>query len=105
MESSTDADLSFGDILRFALALNQSIQIVFSPSSKNVAGQIRFHLECIKNELNSLVKITGDDKNISAGVEAFAIQTVQSLVATIESALEKLPHRMQLLRASKPVSG
>ncbi len=100
MESSTDADLSFGDVIRFALALNQSIQIVFSPSTKNGTDQIRFHLECIKNQLDHLARIAGDGKDISHGVEGFAIQTVQSLVATIESVLDKLPHRVEQSSAS-----
>ncbi len=94
IESSTDADLNFGDVASYALAINQSIQIMFSPSRKNGADHIRFHVGCIKHELDQLVRIAGDDKDICDGVEAFAVETVQKLVATIETTLDKLPHRL-----------
>jgi hypothetical protein len=102
METSADADLSFGDVVSFALALQQSIRISFSPSRKNGSDHIRFHVECIKHALDGLVRINGDDKDTCDDVEAFAIQTVQNMVTAIESALDKLPHRMQ--QPSSPVS-
>jgi len=102
MESSTDAELSFGDIINFALALQQSIQIKFAPARNNGADHIRFHLDCIKLELHRLVKIAGDDKAICNGVEELAIETVESMVDMIEKALDKLPRRVQ--QTVSPVS-
>lgn len=101
IESATDADLNFGDIIKYALALDQSIQLTFAPLRRNGVDHIRFHAECIKNQLSSLAKIAGNDKQIGDGVEEFAIETVQTLVANIESVLDRLPHGVQ--RESPPI--
>jgi uncharacterized protein with PIN domain len=102
MESSTDADLNFGDIISYARALKQSVSITFAPARKHGADRIRFLIECIKHELDKLVKIAGDDKTIGDDVEAYAIETVQNMVKLIEESLDRLPHRMQ--QSNAPVS-
>ena len=95
MESSVDADLNFGDIIKYASALKQSVFIAFSPARKSRVDQIRFHIECIKDQLDRLGKIAGDDRTIGDGVEGYAIETVENLVRLIEQSLERLPHRIQ----------
>lgn len=37
MEASADVDLNFGDVLKYAIALKQSVHIEFSPSRKTEA--------------------------------------------------------------------
>jgi hypothetical protein len=95
MESSTDPELNFGDLIRFALALKQAVFIAFSPARKNGADHIRFHVECIKHELEQLVKTASDDRASGDGIEVFAVETVQNMVKVIEESLDKLPHRTQ----------
>lgn len=95
MESSVDADLNFGDITSYAFALKQSVHITFSPARKNGVDHIRFHVECIKHELDRLVKVAGDDRRTGDGVEAFAIETLQNMVTMFEGSLDRLPHRTQ----------
>jgi transcriptional regulator with XRE-family HTH domain len=102
METSTDQDLNFGDVISYASAMRQSVQIRFSPATKNSADDIKYHVECIKHELDRLVQSAGDNKEARNGVEAFAIQTAQRLIANIESTLDALPHRIE--RRSVPVT-
>ena len=94
MESSVDADLNFGDMIAYALALKQTVHIAFSPERRSGADHIRFHIACIKQELDRLVKVAGDDKAIGDGVEAFAIEQVLSMLAMVETSLDRLPHRV-----------
>jgi transcriptional regulator with XRE-family HTH domain len=95
MESSTDADLNFGDIASYAFALKQSVFIAFSQDKLNGADRIRSHVECIKRELEELVKLADDDKTDGDGVEAFAIETVKEMLTVIERSLDKIPHQRQ----------
>ena len=101
MESSADFDLSFGDIVKYASALKQSVHIAFSPVRTKGSDHIRFHLACIKHELDCLVEVAGNDKEIGEGVESFAIETMQRMLSVIEDSIDKLPHRS---RASEPVT-
>ena len=93
METSTDQDLNLGDIINYALAMRQSIQIRFSPATKNGADDIKYHVECIKHELDRLVQSGGGNKERYNGVEMFAIQTAQRMIENIESTLGALPQR------------
>jgi transcriptional regulator with XRE-family HTH domain len=94
MESSVDADLNFGDVIKYAMGLKQGVHITFSPLRKNGADHIRFHIECIKHELDRLVKIAGNDPAFGNGIEAFAIEQVQNMVQFVDALLDKLPHRI-----------
>lgn len=102
MESSVDADLNFGDVIKYVVGMNQAVHISFSPQRKNGAAHIRFHIQCIKHELNRLVRIAGDDRTIGDGVESLAIETVQHMVKVVESTLDRLPHRSH--QSEAPVS-
>jgi hypothetical protein len=95
MESSVDADLNFGDIIKYASSLKQGVHIIFSPRRKNGADHIRFHIGCIKHELEKLVEIAGNDPEIGGGVEVFAIEQAQNIIAMVEATLDRLPHRIQ----------
>lgn len=95
MESSVDADLNYGDIINYVLALKQSVHIVFSPKRRKGSDPIRFHIEAIKHELDRLVKISDDDKPIGDSVETFAIDTARNVVGMMEAIIDKLPHRSQ----------
>jgi transcriptional regulator with XRE-family HTH domain len=95
LESSTDADLNLGDTLSYASAMQQTVRISLTPDRATGVDHVRFYAACIKHELDRLVKIAGDDKEIGDGVEAFAIETVQRMLAMIEESISKLPHRVQ----------
>jgi transcriptional regulator with XRE-family HTH domain len=102
IESSEDADLDFGDIISYVNSLGMSVHIAFAPDKRNGADHIRFHVECIKQELDRLVRIAGSDESIGNGVEAFAIETIQKMISMIEESIHKLPHRAQ--QSSSPLS-
>lgn len=93
IESSVDADLSFDDIVRYAVSLGYSVNLSLSPHKKRGVDRIRHHLDCMKRELELLVEAAGDDECIGPGVESFAVQTVQRMVEQIDVTLDKLPHR------------
>jgi len=92
LEASVDADLSFGDIIACAQALERGVQITLTPIRAKGADHIRFYTACIKRELDRLVELAGDDDAIGKGVENFAIKTIGGLVGMIESSLGSLPH-------------
>jgi hypothetical protein len=93
VEASADADLCFGDVVSYASALDMSMHIALTPANANGADHIRFHLGCIKHELDQLVAIAGEDPTIGRGVETFAVQTTRNMLAVIEQSIDQLPHR------------
>ena len=95
MESSADAELNMGDFLNYARSLGHTVRISLSPEQGNGADNIRFHIACLKRELDRLVKLAGKDHAIAEGVEKLAIETVRGLFATVEELLSKLPDRGQ----------
>lgn len=95
MERTPDLDLNFGDIIRYAYSLGQSMHVVFMPSSTSAVDHIRFHMNSIKHELGRLVQLAGDDRAIGDGIEAYAIYNVEKYIAMIDDTLNKLPHREQ----------
>src|SRR5271157_3734252 len=103
LESSIDADVNFGDVICYALALGRSVFMFVNPAKASGTDQIRFYFECIKHELDRLVTPAGNDTSIAGGVEQFAIETIQNMVTMIETSLEKLPHRAKQLRAAVSV--
>jgi hypothetical protein len=101
MEASADAELNFGDIINYATSLKMGVHVAFSPHRGNAVNHIRFHVNCIKREIDALVKLSGQDRQIGGAVEAFALDTVGRLITLIEASLEELPHRAQ---TNAPVS-
>lgn len=95
IESSVDADLNFGDVVRYSNALGQAVSLRISPAGKSGADRIRFHVDCIKREVDRLVELAGDDKTIGDGVEALALRMVGDMVQLIEKSLQNLPSRSQ----------
>ena len=93
MESSADADLNFGDVVRCVHAMEQALQITLITPTHTSADRIRHHVACIKRELEELASLAGDDKLISTDVESFAIKTIANLVRMIEASVGNLPHR------------
>ena len=95
IESSPDAEMSFGDFLGYAMALDRSIHLEILPMARNGADHIRFHVESIKHELNSLFKVAGNDQTIEEGVGDLAVETVRNMLSLIDGLIEKLPHKYQ----------
>lgn len=93
IEASADADLDFGDVVKYATSLGMSTEVLFRQGLASGPNHIRFHIESIKRELNRLVKLAGDDEAVGDGVERFAIEQAQRMLAVVEEAVDRLPHR------------
>ncbi len=102
VESSIDSDLNFGDIVAYALALKRGVYVEFGQTQRTAANRVRFHVACIKRELDNLSSTAGNDKVIGEGIEAFGIEQIQKMVDMIEGILDRLPHRAE--QAGPPVS-
>jgi transcriptional regulator with XRE-family HTH domain len=94
MESSADADLNFGDILRYVDAMDRTLLITLTPPIHTGRERICYHTACIKRALEELERLASDDKSSSMGVARFAIKTIANLVRMIEESIGNLPHRV-----------
>jgi len=91
LESSTDAELSLGDLVAYAHAVGHNVRVVVSPEGATGADHVRFHAASLARALERLVDLAGDDREIGDGVGAFATATALDLVATVRGLIEKLP--------------
>jgi transcriptional regulator with XRE-family HTH domain len=95
MESSVDADLNFGDVVRYVDAMDRTLLITLTPPIHTGRERIRYHVACIQRALEELERLAGDDKSSSMGIGRFAIKTVANLTRMIEQSIGNLPHRVE----------
>ena len=93
VESSTDADLSLGDMIAFASSLGQSVRFEFFKGTSTAAERLRFHAICLVHEAETLVKLAGEERTIGDGVESFALRMLQNMIVQMFDVIDQLPHR------------
>jgi transcriptional regulator with XRE-family HTH domain len=101
MESVVDADLNFGDIVKYATSLGYVVNVSFAPAKSKASSRIGFHLSAIRRELDRLVMLAGEDQAILGGAFGLLLETTGKIVALMKSAANGLAGREEL---ADPVS-
>ncbi len=91
LENGTDDELRLGDLLRYTGALGLSCGIMLSPRRSTVVEQIKYHAFCIKDRLEHLVNLAGDDQAMTSGAARFLLETVVNVIKMVADSAEKLP--------------
>jgi transcriptional regulator with XRE-family HTH domain len=91
LESSTDFDLTLGDLVRYASAVGFRVGVVLEPRDTTVVGRVRNLAFQIKHELDRLAGLASDDQKIARGVAGFFNEAFFNLVRILQGSAKKLP--------------
>lgn len=91
LENGTDEELRLGDLIKYVHALGLDFGIAMRPASQTVFDEIKHHALCIRDLLEHLVKLAGDDETMQAGVGKAHIETLVNLIKIVVDSAQKLP--------------
>ena len=92
LERGVDADLRVGDIAAYLEAVEHEAKIFVIPGNGTLADELKMHAFQIKQLLDELVRLAGNDGAIAKGVGAFIEEAALNLVKLTLMAKENLPH-------------
>jgi len=90
IENASDEDLTVGDLLRYARALDLGMQIGFAAKDATLASSIRGHLDGLARDLRQLLDLAGDDLSILAGAASVFTGTAEQFVAVLTESADRL---------------
>ncbi|MHC4180613.1 MAG: helix-turn-helix domain-containing protein [Planctomycetota bacterium] len=91
LENGTDDELRLGDLVKYVHALGLDFGIAMRPPSQTVFDEIKYHAFCIKDRLEHLVKLAGEDQAMQQGVGEAHIETLLNLMKIVVDSVRKLP--------------
>jgi transcriptional regulator with XRE-family HTH domain len=91
LESSTDFDLTLGDLARYAGAVGFRVGVVLEPRDTTVVERVKNLAFQIKHELDRLAGLAAGDQKIARGVAGFFNEAFFNLVRILQGSAEKLP--------------
>lgn len=92
LESGIDDNITIKNLKQYAFATGNRLNIGFSPADADAVSCIKHHAFKIKQLLDHLVKIAGDDKGINQGVDDFSLELLQNMMTMVTDSMLKLPH-------------
>jgi len=90
IESSYDKDISIGDLLNYANAMEFHLEIGFRQPSIRIVDLIKYHALKIKMYLEQLTKLAKTDEDIGKGVADFHFEAMHNINRFIADSLSKL---------------
>ena len=94
IEHSANADVTIGEMLAYAKALNLNLSIAFHPSM-NAAQAMDFHAKEIEKHMTMLATLAHQDKVIEHGIRAHFKKFQNRMMDIISGCCEKLPAHKQ----------
>lgn len=91
LENSTNADMKLGELARYASSLGLQISVAAEHKSQRPVDRVKHHAMRIKEELDVMAALVGDDHAIAAGVSAFIGEAFFNLVGMLQESARKLP--------------
>lgn len=92
LENSIDAEWSVGDVTAYLDALSLKAQMMILPKDAIIFDEVKCHAFAIRDCLNEMVKMAGDDHAIGIGVSKAHIEAMVNLTSIIVDSLKGLPH-------------
>jgi transcriptional regulator with XRE-family HTH domain len=90
IENSYDRDISVGDLLDYAKALDLQLEMGFRHHSARIVDLIKYHAFKIKAYLNQLATLAQDDEEMGKGVAKFHLEAKHNIDRLIASSFSKL---------------
>jgi len=90
IENASDEDLTVGDLLRYARALDLGMQVGFGAKDATLVNSIRSHLDGLSRDLRQLLDLAGDDLSILAGAASVFKGTAEQFVAVLTESADRL---------------
>lgn len=90
IENSFDRDISVGDLLDYAKALDLQLEIGYRHRSARIVDLIKYHAFKIKHYLNQLAILAQNDEEMEKGVAKFHLEAKHNIDKFIASSFSKL---------------
>lgn len=90
IESSYDRDISIGDLLDYAKALDLQLEMGYRHHSARIVDLIKYHAFKIKDYLNQLATLAQNDENMEEGVAKFHLEAKHNIDKFIANSFSKL---------------
>lgn len=91
LEASSDADIKFGDLVRYTGGVGHEMRLFLVPKGLTIVDEVKLHAFVIRRLLGRLVEIVGDDRSLARGVEQFLVEASFNLGRFVQSAADALP--------------
>jgi transcriptional regulator with XRE-family HTH domain len=91
LENGVDADLGFGDLVRYVSALGCHAQIVIFRKGTKLVDQVKFHFLQTREIMERLVRLSKTDPEIAKGVAKFFGEAGFNFLKMICDKAQKLP--------------
>lgn len=91
LENSANVDLKLGELAMYASALGLRISVTAERMDRGAVDRVKHHAFRIKEELDHLAELAGNDHGMAAGVSGFFGEAFFNLVAILRDSARKLP--------------
>jgi transcriptional regulator with XRE-family HTH domain len=91
LESARDADLTLGDLARYAGAVGFRLGVVLEPRETTPVGRVKRLASRIAEELDHLAGLARGDRRIAQGVAGFFNEAFFNLVRILQRSAENRP--------------
>lgn len=93
LENSADVDLKLGELAMYASALGLRISVTAERMDRGAVDRVKHHAFRIKEELDRLAELAGNDHGMAAGVSGFLGEAFFNLVTILQASARKLPSK------------
>jgi transcriptional regulator with XRE-family HTH domain len=91
LETSADADISFGDLVGYTAAVGHEMRLFLVPKGLKLADEVKMHAFSIRRLLDRMVQLAGDDGTMTAAVATFLTEAALNFVDMVTKAATALP--------------
>jgi transcriptional regulator with XRE-family HTH domain len=96
LENGVDFDLRLGDVCTYTESLGYEARLVISPRCATLADEVKYHAFAIKNLLDKIAAVSGEDRTIAQGAMGFFAETAYNLSRFIRGAITRIcPHPLK----------
>lgn len=96
LEQSRDLDLRIADVIDYLGAVDGSIWFTIGP--KPLAEHIKLHVRALRQLLEELVALSGDDPSINQGINGFLDEILVETGQRLESAKEAIAQKQAAIQ-------
>jgi transcriptional regulator with XRE-family HTH domain len=96
LEQSRDLDLRIADVIDYLGAVDGSIWLTIGP--KPLAEHIKLHVRALRQLLEELVALSGDDPSINQGINHFLDEILVETGQRLESAKEAIAQKQAAIQ-------
>jgi len=99
LEQSRDLDLRISDVVDYVSAVEDAVWFTIGP--KTLAEHIKLHVSALRQLLEQLVALSGDDPSIKQGINRFLDEILIETGQRLESAKEAIANKQGTIQ--KPI--